>query len=72
MLLFELLTDELPWRLNTLPAAAALQRVLKETPRCASEAAAANTAPPVLPRLLRGGSDAIVARAHSPPTGAAW
>lgn len=62
MLLFELLTDELPWRLKSLPASVALQKVLHEDAQAPSEAAAARQAPPVLPRLLRDDLDAIVAK----------
>lgn len=62
MLLFELLTDELPWRLKSLPASVALQKVLHEEAQAPSEAAAARQSPPVLPRLLRDDLDAIVAK----------
>ena len=63
VLLFELLTDELPWQLKSLPASVALHKVLHESPRRASEAATGSRTAPVLARLLRKDLDAIIGKA---------
>lgn len=63
MLLFELLTDELPWQMKSLPVSVALHKALHEAPPRASVAAAASMGAPVLARLLRGDLDAIIDRA---------
>lgn len=60
VLLFQLLTDELPWQMKALPVAVALHKALHESAPRASDAASANTAAPVLARLLRGDLDAII------------
>lgn len=63
VLLYELLTDRLPWNLHELPLPAALQRMLQSNARRPSEIAAEANAPPVPAQLLRGDLDAIVLKA---------
>jgi serine/threonine protein kinase len=63
VLLFELLTDELPWKLSALAPSAAMHKVLYESARRPSDAAAANSTAPVLSRLLRDDLDAIAGKA---------
>ena len=55
VLLFQLLTDELPWQFKSLPVAVALHKALHESAPRASDAAAANTAA----RFWRGCCTAI-------------
>ena len=62
MLLFELLTDETPWRLKDLSLVEGIEKVLRETPPLPSEFAALRDRPPVAAKQLRGDLDAIVAK----------
>lgn len=63
VLLFELLTDRLPWAIGQMPVAVAIDKVLHE-PAPALAAVAARVASPTVPaRLLSGDLDAIVGKA---------
>jgi hypothetical protein len=63
VLLFELLTDQLPWALAQIPVAVAIDKVLHETAPTPSAVVASVEFPPVPARLLSGDLDAIVGRA---------
>ncbi|HEY4956306.1 MAG TPA: serine/threonine-protein kinase, partial [Caldimonas sp.] len=63
LLLFELLTGELPWSDAHSPALQVVRAMQARAAPAASAAAAARAEPPVPPRLLRGDLDAIVAKA---------
>ncbi len=63
VLLFELLTDRLPWLTGQLAIATAIDKVLHETAPAPGEVAGNVPSPPVPARLLTGDLDAIVAKA---------
>jgi eukaryotic-like serine/threonine-protein kinase len=63
VLLFELLTDRLPWAIGQIPVAVAIDKVLHETAPALVAAIASVTSPPVPARLLSGDLDAIVGKA---------
>src|SRR5450755_1121076 len=63
LLLFELLTGELPWAQSSAPAAQVLRAVQARAAPAASAVAAASAQPPVAARSIRGDLDAIVAKA---------
>ncbi len=62
VLLFEMLTNERPWRTHALPSAQAAERLREHTPRTPSRVAATRADPVVPPRALAGDLDAIVAK----------
>lgn len=63
VLLHELLAGQPPFQIGSMPLAIAVQKILNETPAGLSAGAAANAAPPVPARLLRGDLDSIAAKA---------
>jgi eukaryotic-like serine/threonine-protein kinase len=63
MLLFELLSGELPWGSKDMAFGSAVRRILSETLPTLSRRAQKNPQPPVPPILLRGDLDAILAKA---------
>lgn len=63
VLLFQLLTDRLPWATHQLPVAIAIDKMLHETAPAPSAAAADNRSAPVPVRLLTGDLDAVVGKA---------
>ncbi len=63
VLLFELLTDRLPWMTGQIPVAVAIDKVLHETAPAPAAIAAGMAPPPVPARLLAGDLDAIVGKA---------
>jgi hypothetical protein len=63
VLLFELLTDRLPWAIGEMPVAVAVDTVLHEPAPAIAGVAARMVSPPVSARLLSGDLDAIVAKA---------
>ena len=63
VLLFELLTERLPWTTGQIPIATAIDKVLHETAPAPGAVAANMPSPPVPARLLSGDLDAIVAKA---------
>lgn len=62
VLLFELLTDRLPWAMGQIPIAVAIDKALHETAPAPSKAAMDSASPPVAARQLSGDLDAIVAK----------
>jgi hypothetical protein len=63
VLLFELLTDRLPWAVAEIPIAVAIDKVLHETPPALAAVVAGTATPPVPSRLLSGDLNAIVGKA---------
>ena len=63
MLMFELLTDDRPWRSSAMPVIAALRKVIWEAPSLPSDFAQRASHAPFPPRLLKGDLDAIFAKA---------
>lgn len=63
VLLFELLTERLPWAIGQIPIATAMDRVLHETAPQPGAIAASLEHPTVPARMLKGDLDAIVAKA---------
>ena len=62
VLLFELLTERLPWAIGQIPIATAMDRVLHETAPQLGAIAANLESPAVPARMLTGDLDAIVAK----------
>jgi len=62
VLLFELLTDRLPWTTGQIPIAVAIEKVLHETAPAPGAIAARMASPPVSARQLSGDLDAIVGK----------
>jgi predicted Ser/Thr protein kinase len=63
VLLFELLTGQLPWATGQMPVAVAIEKVLREAAPSPGSIAASKDVMPVPARLLHGDLDAIVAKA---------
>jgi eukaryotic-like serine/threonine-protein kinase len=63
VLLFELLTDRLPWALGQIPVALAVDKMLHEPAPMPSAVATRLSTAPISARLLSGDLDAIVAKA---------
>jgi hypothetical protein len=63
VLLFELLTDRLPWSMGQIPVALAIDKVMHETAPALSAAVAGMASAPVSARLLSGDLNAIVHKA---------
>ena len=63
VLLFELLTDRLPWAIGEMPVAIAVDKMLHEPAPALAVVAARVTSPTVPARLLSGDLDAIVGKA---------
>ncbi len=63
VLLFELLTDQLPWATGQAPVAITIEKLLHQDAPAPSSVAASSPSPPVAARALTGDLDAIVAKA---------
>jgi hypothetical protein len=63
VLLFELLTDRLPWATGQIPVAVAIDKVLHEIAPAPATVAASVASPPVPARLVSGDLDAVVGKA---------
>ena len=63
MLLFELLTNQPPWKLDGLSWVAVFDKVLQTDPPAPSRFAANYAEAPIAPRVLRGDLDAIFSKA---------